>query len=74
MFRISIFFFQHLNRSNNLENAATNAMVAFLSACRHQNENKSRKFLSKVIWLLSFDDNNNTALADALDKVSSNLL
>lgn len=42
------------------------AITCYLHACRHQNESKSRKYLAKVLWLLSFDDKNN--LADAVDK------
>ncbi|XP_028844478.1 transformation/transcription domain-associated protein isoform X1 [Denticeps clupeoides] len=42
------------------------AITCYLHACRHQNESKSRKYLAKVLWLLSFDDKN--ALADAVDK------
>lgn len=37
-------------------NVGVSAMVCFLHACRHQNESKSRKYLAKVLWLLSFDD------------------
>nr|XP_014353128.1 PREDICTED: transformation/transcription domain-associated protein [Latimeria chalumnae] len=43
------------------------AITCYLHACRHQNESKSRKYLAKVLWLLSFDDQNNT-LAEAVDK------
>ncbi|KAM4023906.1 transformation/transcription domain-associated protein [Anomaloglossus baeobatrachus] len=43
------------------------AITCYLHACRHQNESKSRKYLAKVLWLLSFDDEKNT-LADAVDK------
>lgn len=42
------------------------AITCYLHACRHQNESKSRKYLAKVLWLLSFDDKN--TLADAVDK------
>lgn len=35
-----------------------NAMTCFLHACRHQNESKARKYLAKVLWLLSYDDEN----------------
>ena len=43
------------------------AMTCFLHACRHQNESKSRKYLAKVIWLLSYDDSREE-LMDTLDK------
>lgn len=46
-----------------------NAIVCFLHACRHQNESKARKYLAKVLWLLSYDDEN-SSLMDALDKYS----
>ncbi|NP_001158350.1 transformation/transcription domain-associated protein [Oryzias latipes] len=42
------------------------AITCYLHACRRQNESKSRKYLAKVLWLLSFDDKN--TLADAVDK------
>ncbi|XP_043109496.1 transformation/transcription domain-associated protein isoform X2 [Puntigrus tetrazona] len=42
------------------------AITCYLHACRHQNESKSRKYLAKVLWLLSFDDKN--TLAEAVDK------
>uniref|UniRef100_A0A8D0CJ78 Transformation/transcription domain-associated protein n=1 Tax=Scleropages formosus TaxID=113540 RepID=A0A8D0CJ78_SCLFO len=42
------------------------AITCYLHACRHQNESKSRKYLAKVLWLLSFDDKN--TLADAVEK------
>lgn len=35
-----------------------NAIACFLHACRHQNESKARKYLAKVLWLLSYDDEN----------------
>uniref|UniRef100_UPI00358FE8D5 transformation/transcription domain-associated protein-like isoform X3 n=1 Tax=Myxine glutinosa TaxID=7769 RepID=UPI00358FE8D5 len=43
------------------------AIACYLHACRHQNEHKSRKYLAKVLWLLSFDDEKST-LAEAVDK------
>ncbi|XP_061612179.1 transformation/transcription domain-associated protein isoform X2 [Phyllopteryx taeniolatus] len=42
------------------------AITCYLHACRHQNESKSRKYLAKVLWLLSFDDKD--TLANAVDK------
>lgn len=62
-----------------------NAIACFLHACRHQNESKARKYLAKVLWLLSYDDENSRyyiqycwdfyemfvcSLMDALDKYS----
>ena len=39
------------------------------AACRHQNESKSRKYLTKVLWLLTYD-NEQLELAEAVDKYS----
>jgi transformation/transcription domain-associated protein len=50
-------------------NLGVNAMACFLHACRHQNESKARKYLAKVLWLLSYDDDN-SSLMEALDKYS----
>ncbi|XP_055838887.1 transcription-associated protein 1 isoform X2 [Episyrphus balteatus] len=43
------------------------AITCFLHACRHQNENKTRKYLAKVLWLLAYDDSK-ASLMDALEK------
>lgn len=43
------------------------AITCYLHACRHQNESKSRKYLAKVLWLLTYDDDK-LALAEAVDK------
>lgn len=43
------------------------AITCYLHACRHQDESKSRKYLAKVIWLLTYDDEK-SALAEAVDK------
>ncbi|XP_058058029.1 transcription-associated protein 1 isoform X2 [Anopheles bellator] len=43
------------------------AVTCFLHACRNQNESKSRKYLAKVLWLLSYDDDK-SSLLNALDK------
>lgn len=45
------------------------AITCFLHACRHQNESKSRKYLARVIWLLTYDDDK-FSLAEAMDKYS----
>lgn len=47
----------------------TQAITCFLHACRHQNESKSRKYLAKVLWLLTYDDDKST-LTEAVDKYS----
>lgn len=46
------------------------AITCYLHACRHQNESRSRKFLAKVLWLLTYDDEKST-LAEAVDKYSN---
>ncbi|CAL8129543.1 unnamed protein product [Orchesella dallaii] len=43
------------------------AVTAFMHACRHQNETKSRKYVAKILWLLMYDDDKGT-LSDAVDK------
>ncbi|ESP00831.1 hypothetical protein LOTGIDRAFT_140419, partial [Lottia gigantea] len=43
------------------------AITCYLHACRHQNEGKSRKYLARVLWLLTYDDEKLT-LATAVDK------
>ncbi|XP_030846194.1 transformation/transcription domain-associated protein [Strongylocentrotus purpuratus] len=47
------------------------AITCFLHACRHQNESKSRKYLAKVLWLITYDDEKaDHPLAKAVDKYS----
>ena len=43
------------------------AITCYLHACRQQNESKSRKYLAKVLWLLTYDDEQ-LQLAEAVDK------
>merc|ERR1719319_147634 len=43
------------------------AITCYLHACRHQNESKSRKYLAKVLWLLTYDTEA-LELAEAVDK------
>ena len=43
------------------------AITCYLHACRHQIESKARKYLAKVIWLLTYDDEK-LQLAEAVDK------
>lgn len=45
------------------------AITCFLHAARHQNETKSRKYIAKVIWLLTYDDDK-SSLMETLDKFS----
>lgn len=43
------------------------AMTCFLQACRNQNENKTTKYIAKVIWLLTYD-NSRTEMLNTLAK------
>uniref|UniRef100_H2Y0L0 FAT domain-containing protein n=1 Tax=Ciona intestinalis TaxID=7719 RepID=H2Y0L0_CIOIN len=65
----SVFLKQNGSPPSSVEQAGVSAITCYLHACRHQNEHKSRKYLAKVIWLLSYDDEQCT-LADAVDKYS----
>ncbi|XP_012223234.1 transformation/transcription domain-associated protein isoform X2 [Linepithema humile] len=47
-------------------NIGINALVCFLHACRHQNESKSRKYIAKILWLLTYADDK--SLMETLDK------
>lgn len=42
------------------------ALVCFLHACRHQNESKSRKYIAKILWLLTYADDK--SFMETLDK------
>lgn len=46
-----------------------NAITCLLHACRQNNEAKARKYLAKVLWLLSYDDDK-SSLMKALDEYS----
>ena len=35
---------------------ALSAMTCYLHACRNQDEPKSRKYLARILWLLTYDD------------------
>lgn len=48
------------------------ALTCFLHACRHQNETKSRKYLAKILWMLSYDDEQ-SSLMDMLDKYGAGI-
>ncbi|KAJ1522938.1 hypothetical protein ONE63_002077 [Megalurothrips usitatus] len=56
-------------RDPKLINIGISAITCFLHACRHQNESKSRKYLAKVLWLLTYDDEN-YSLTLAVDRYS----
>ncbi|XP_077554082.1 transformation/transcription domain-associated protein-like isoform X4 [Haemaphysalis longicornis] len=49
---------------------AVSALTCFLHACRHQNEPKARKYLAKVLWLLTYDSEQGL-LAEAVDKYNA---
>lgn len=49
-------------------NIGINALVCFLHACRHQNESKSRKYIAKILWLLTYAHDNDKSLLETLDK------
>lgn len=44
-----------------------NALVCYLHACRHQDESKTRKYIAKILWLLTYDDDKGS-LMKTLDK------
>ncbi|KAG9509570.1 Transformation/transcription domain-associated protein, partial [Fragariocoptes setiger] len=43
------------------------AITCYLQACRHTSEHKARKYLAKVIWLISYDDER-MQLSETVDK------
>lgn len=49
-----------------------NAVTCFLHASRHQNESKARKYIAKILWLLSFDDDKCSLLA-AIEKYNGGI-
>ncbi|KAH8404548.1 hypothetical protein KR009_006495 [Drosophila setifemur] len=51
---------------------AANALICYLHACRNQNESKTRKYIAKVLWFLSYDNQNNT-LINTLEKFVSGI-
>ncbi|XP_048580263.1 transformation/transcription domain-associated protein isoform X2 [Nematostella vectensis] len=53
-------------RERNIQ-LGVSAIVCYLHACRHQNESKCRKYLARVIWLMTYDDEKGS-IADAVDK------
>ncbi|GAB6032800.1 hypothetical protein CHUAL_012003 [Chamberlinius hualienensis] len=59
---------QVFSRDRNI-NVGISAIICFLHACRHQNENKCRKYLAKVLWLVTYDDEKGQ-LAEAIEKHS----
>ncbi|XP_070134948.1 transcription-associated protein 1 isoform X3 [Drosophila bipectinata] len=51
---------------------ATNALICYLHACRNQNESKTRKYIAKVLWFLSYDTQTNI-LISTLEKYVSGI-
>lgn len=51
-------------------NIGVSALTCFLHSCRHQNESKSRKYIAKVLWLLTYDDDKQS-LMKVLDQYST---
>ncbi|ESN91105.1 hypothetical protein HELRODRAFT_194551 [Helobdella robusta] len=51
---------------------AISTIVCYLQACRNQNEIKSRKYIAKILWLLSYDDESNQ-LTEQLEKHSGGI-
>ncbi|XP_046866072.1 transcription-associated protein 1 [Drosophila willistoni] len=51
---------------------AVNALICYLHACRNQNESKTRKYIAKVLWFLSYDNSANT-LISTLEKYVSGI-
>ncbi|XP_064401908.1 transformation/transcription domain-associated protein-like isoform X2 [Halichondria panicea] len=43
------------------------ALTCFLHACRNQSEGRCRKYIARIFWILSFDDDKGT-LAEIVDK------
>ncbi|XP_028982080.1 transformation/transcription domain-associated protein [Diachasma alloeum] len=61
-------YLEHIfTRDSRQISIGVSAITCFLHACRHQNESKSRKYLAKVLWLLTYDDEK-FSLMEALDK------
>ena len=56
---------------HNLQVGAS-AIICFLHACRQANEPKNRKYLPKVLWLLTYDDEAGS-LAEAVQKFHSGI-
>ncbi|EDW01948.1 GH20167 [Drosophila grimshawi] len=40
-----------------------NALICYLHACRNQNESKTRKYIAKVLWFLSYDNSSDTLIS-----------
>ncbi|KAH8256520.1 hypothetical protein KR032_001949, partial [Drosophila birchii] len=51
---------------------AANALICYLHACRNQNETKTRKYIAKVLWFMSYDNQSNT-LITTLEKYVSGI-
>ncbi|XP_019648042.1 PREDICTED: transformation/transcription domain-associated protein-like [Branchiostoma belcheri] len=60
-------YLENIFTKDRLLHLGVSAITCYLHACRHTNESKCRKYLAKVIWLLTYDDDKGT-LAEAVDK------
>ncbi|XP_013100353.2 transcription-associated protein 1 [Stomoxys calcitrans] len=60
-------FMEHLFIRDKQISHGVNALTCYLHACRHQSESKTRKYLAKVLWFLSYDNATNT-LMNTLEK------
>lgn len=66
-------YLEHIfTRESRQMTLGVSAIIAFLHACRHQSESKSRKYLAKVLWLLCYDDEK-SSLMEALDKYAASV-
>ncbi|XP_065834052.1 transformation/transcription domain-associated protein-like isoform X2 [Oscarella lobularis] len=52
------------------KDVGASALTCYLHACRQNDEVKTRKYLSRVIWLLAFDDESKS-LAEVVDKYAT---
>lgn len=51
-----ILFSLHFSRFHRNLTLGVAALTCHLHACRHQSETKSRKYLARAIWMLTYDD------------------
>lgn len=56
-------FMEHLFIRDKQISLGVSALTCYLHACRHQSESKTRKYLAKVLWFLSYDNSNNTLMS-----------
>lgn len=63
------FTINSVNFANRQMNLGVSAMTCYLQACKFYPESRARKYLAKVLWLLSFD-NNKGEMVDLINKYS----